>query len=58
MCCHMEKLPQRPAITDSLQRCSRLGTFTNKGHPINVSHADRGGNWDLLGVGAADEVRK
>lgn len=37
----MEKLPQRPAIIDSLQRCTQLGTFTNKGRPINISHAAR-----------------
>lgn len=40
----MEKLPQRPAIIDSLQRCTQLGTFTNKGRPINISHADRAGD--------------
>lgn len=54
---HMEWLPQRPAIIDSLQPCSLLGTFTNKGHPINISHADQGGKWELVGVGATDEVR-
>lgn len=47
---HMEKLPQRPAIIDSLQRCSLLGTFTNKGRPINVSHADQAGNWEHVCV--------
>lgn len=41
---HMEKLPQRPAIIDSLQRCTQLGTFTNKGRPINISHAHRAGD--------------
>lgn len=40
----MEKLPQRPAIIDSPQRCTQLGTFTNKGRPINISHADRVGD--------------
>lgn len=54
----MEKLPQRPAIIDSLQPCSLLGTFTNKGRPINISHADQGGNWEFVGVRAKDEVRK
>lgn len=38
---HMEKLPQRPAIIDSLQRCTQLGTFTNKGRPINISQSRR-----------------
>lgn len=57
---HMEKLPQRAAIIDSLQRCSLLGTFTNKGRPINVSHADQAGNWECVCVcvGATDEVRE
>lgn len=41
---HMEKLPQRPAIIDSLQWCTQLGTFTNKGRPINISHADQAGD--------------
>lgn len=41
MRCHMEKLPMRPAVIDSLQWCTQLGTFTNKGHPINISHAAR-----------------
>jgi len=40
----MEKLPQRPAIIDSLQWCTQLGTFTNKGRPINISHADQAGD--------------
>lgn len=51
---HMEKLPQRPAIIDSLQRCSLLGTFTNKGRPINVSHADQAGNWECVCVCGSD----
>lgn len=44
MWCHMERLPQRPAIIDSPQRCTQLGTFTNKGRPININHAVRAGD--------------
>ena len=37
MRCHMEKPPQRPPIIDSPRWCTQLGTFTNKGRPINIS---------------------
>ena len=53
----MEKLPQRPAIIDSLQRCTQLGTFTNKGRPINISHADRAGDRELEAVGLGEGVK-
>lgn len=41
---HMDKLPQRLAIIDSPQWCTQLGTFTNKGCPINISHAGWAGD--------------
>lgn len=58
MWCHMEKLPQRPAIIDSPQRCTQLGTFTNKGRPINISHADRARDRESDGVGEREGMRK
>lgn len=38
---HMEQASQRAAVIDSLRWCTQLGTFTNKGPPINVRETER-----------------
>lgn len=41
MCLHMERLPQRPGVIDSLQSHTHVGTLTNKRRPINIGGADQ-----------------